>query len=278
VREPLVHFLLIGVVLFLVFGLSGDPKTPRKPRIVVTQADIDRLAESWSQTWQRPPTDEELVGLVDDFVRDEVYYRQALEMGLDRDDEIVHRRLRQKLEALSANLLAGIEPSEDDLRDFLARNPDLFRVESSISLSQVFFNPDRRGGSTDSDLREALERLQGTGPEAGAELGDPLGVPATLDSVSPAELRDRFGPDFATAVLSLPTGSWQGPVPSEYGEHLVYVRDRLEGRAPQLDQVREQVRRAWVAERRAEASREFYDEMRSRYDVVVEWPDGATGP
>jgi len=276
-REPLVHFLSIGVALFLVFGLAGDPKTSRKPRIVVTSADIDRLVATWSQTWQRPPTDEELVGLVDDFVRDEVYYRQALEMGLDRDDEIVHRRLRQKLESLTQNLLAGMEPSEADLRELLDREPERFRVEASISLSQVFFNPDLHGSSTEADLRSALARLQGAGPEAGADLGDPLAVASRLDSLSMSDLRGLFGSEFSTTVMSLPTGSWQGPVASEYGLHLVYVRERTDGRVPELDEVREEVRQEWIAERRAETSREFYDDMRARYDITVEWPDTGDG-
>jgi len=273
-REPLLHFVAIGAALFLLFALTGDSKPPADRQIVIGTGDIARLVEGWTTTWQRPPTRDELAGLVEDQVREEVLYRQALEMGLDRDDTIVRRRLRQKLEFLAEDLLSGIEPTEDELRQFLAQNPEAFRIDSSISLSQIFFNTDRRGASTKADLQAALSRLDSAGPLDGADLGDPLPLPGEFDAVSATDVRNLFGREFAEQVFELEPGRWQGPVESGYGLHLVFVRERTDGRVPALDEVRDEVRREWMTARRAEANEAFYRELRAKYDVTVEWPEG----
>lgn len=272
-REPLLHFLAIGAGLFLAFAIGGDSGEPQKPHIDVRAEDIARLAEGWQRTWLRPPTDDELTGLIDDFVKEEVYYRQALEMRLDHDDTIVRRRLRQKLEFLSEDLIAAIEPSEDDLQEFLTRNPETFRIESRIALSHVFFSPERRGAGTAGDVRSALARLEGAERAAGDDLGDPLPLPVDFEAASARELQEMFGPQFASAVFRLEPGRWQGPIESAYGLHLVFVAEVEEGRLPTLDEVRDEVRREWLAERRVGATADFYRELRSRYDVSIEWPD-----
>ena len=271
-HEPLLHFLAIGAALFVVFGLTGDSKPPANRRIEIGPQDIQRLVEGWTLTWQRPPTREELANLVEEQVREEVLYRQALEMGLDRDDTIVRRRLRQKVEFLSEDLISGLEPSDQELEQFLAAHPEPFRVEARISLAQIFFNRDRRGSATREDVQAALARLAGAGALDGTDLGDPLPLPRELESASLTDVRNLFGLEFAERVVDLEPGRWQGPVESGYGLHLVFVRDRTEGRVPSLEEVRDDVRREWKTARRAEAGEVFYRELRAKYDVTVAWP------
>ena len=146
-REPLVHFLVLGAGLFLLFGLVGDSNVAPADRIVVSSGRVAQLTQIFTRTWQRPPTEQELAGLIEDHVREEVYYREALAMGLDRDDTIVRRRMRQKLEFVTDDLVAAVTPTEEQLETYLRENPEAFRVPTRLSFQQIYFNRDRRGGS-----------------------------------------------------------------------------------------------------------------------------------
>ena len=270
-REPLFHFLILGAGLFALFGLVGDSEESRTGRIVVTVGQIQRLTEGWARTWQRPPTQQELNGLVEDFIREEVFYREALAMGLDRDDMIVRRRLRQKLEFLTDDIVSTVEPTEEQLRDHLAENAEQFRVDSSLSFDHVYFNRDRRGDAVTRDAEELLSRLETATSDVDlAALGDPLLLPGEYQQASLSEIAGRFGREFAVQLAELPVGRWVGPVESGYGLHLVLIRERIPGEAPAFEDVREAVEREWGAARRKAAAETFYQGLRERYSVVVE--------
>jgi len=268
-REPLLHFLLIGAALFWITGFFGGRASERPDRIALTAGDLEQLAVGFSRTWQRPPTAQELAGLVEERVREEIFYREALAMGLDRDDTIVRRRLRQKLEFLSEDL-AVLEPTDADLAAWLAAHPESFRSEPRVGFRQVYLSRDRRGDRLRGDALRVLEQLRaGDGrldPEA---LGDPLPLPAEADGLSAGEVSRLFGGDFTARLLELEPGGWEGPVESAYGLHLVFVRDRVPGRVPALGEVRDAVTREWLAQRRSEAREEFYRGLRARYQVEV---------
>jgi hypothetical protein len=275
-REPLVHFLLLGGVLFGVFALVGDRGSERASHIVVTPGHLEHLMVSFTRTWQRPPTAQELAGLIDDYIREEVLYREAVAMGLDRDDTIVRRRLRQKLEFVAEDVAAQAEPSEDDLRAYLQAHPEAFAIEPCFTFRQVYLDPLRRGAHLARDidrLRAELRHLDNTADLA--ELGDGVLLAHRFDNVSATEVRTIFGDTFAAGLTALTPGQWQGPVPSGYGVHLVYVSDRTAGRIPELAEVREAVRRAWANSRRLDANETLYRTLLRRYTVTIERPQAA---
>jgi len=272
-REPLVHFLLLGAALFLVFNIVGDSEESRTDRIVVSAGQVAQLTEAFKRTWQRLPTQPELDGLIEDHVREEVYYREAMAMGLDRDDMIVRRRMRQKLEFVTDDLVAAIAPTEEQLETYFAEHPDEFRVPSRVSFQQIYFSPDRRGEQAAHDAESLLATLSAAGSTidpTGA--GDALMLPGDFDNIFENDVARHFGTDFASALVDVPVGRWSGPVESAYGLHLVLIRERRPGVLPALEKVRDRVEREWEAARRKEATEAFYESLRGRYEVSVERP------
>ena len=272
-REPLLHFLVLGTAIFALAHLVGDPGDGRADRIALSTGDVEQLATGFERTWQRAPTPEELAGLVEERVREEVYYREALALGLDRDDTIVRRRLRQKMEFLSEDLAAA-EPTDAELEAWLRANPERFRIPPRMGFRQVFLSRERRGDRVRADAERLLAMLRaGDGGVEPAALGDPLPLPAEDADLSESEVAGLFGAGFAAQLFVLEPGAWQGPVESAYGVHLVFARERSPGRDPELAEVRDAVAREWSAARRDRAREEFYRELRERYDVRIEVPE-----
>lgn len=270
-HEPLFHFLALGAGLFLLFGLVGGSNEGRTDRIEVSATQVELLAEGFARTWQRPPTPQELNGLVENHIRDEIYYREALAMGLDRDDTIVRRRMRQKLEFLTDDIMAAVEPAEAELRTYLSEHQEKFKVAGRVTFEQIYFNRDRRGDAAVNDAEELLRRLQTNGANVDpGTLGDSLLLPAEYDDVSEDEVVSRLGRQFAESLDELPIGRWVGPIESGYGLHLVLIRHRQPAEVPAFDDVREIVEREWRADRRVEAKEAFYQGLRGRYEVIVE--------
>jgi PPIC-type PPIASE domain len=271
-REPLVHFLMIGAALFLLFEWGGGGGEER--RIVIPRGQVEHLAQSFELVWLRPPTGEELEGLVGDYVREEVAVREAIAMGLDRDDTVIRRRLRQKLEFLFEDNIDVHPPTDEDLQLWLENHPESFRSEPRISFRQVYVSRDRRGENADSFAREILEDLTRTGGDASRAsldaLGDPLMLPRDVSLSPRSEVARIFGEDFAATLLALDPGRWTGPIESGYGLHLVWVTERAEGRLPALAEVRDQVERELLTGRRKAELDLAYERLLSRYKVEVE--------
>ncbi len=277
-REPLVHFLVLGAGLFLVFSMVGDSDDASNDRIVISTARVAQLTEIFTRTWQRPPTEQELEGLIENHIREEVYYREALAMSLDRDDTIVRRRLRQKLEFLTDDLVASVDPTEKQLEAYFTEHANTFRVPSQLSFRQIYFNRDRRGRQATHDAESLLARLNGA--DSGVDtagFGDSLMLPGEYDLVSEDEVARRFGRGFAAALAELPLGRWSGPVESGFGLHLILIRERQPGSLPALAEVRDTVEREWRNARREEAGEAFYRGLRERYIVSVESPEVGDG-
>lgn len=273
-REPLVHFLLLGAGLFLLFGWVADDEGDRPDHIVVSSGQIEQLVATWTRTWQRPPTQQELDGLIEDYIRGEVYYREAVAMGLDRDDTIVRRRMRQKLEFFTDDLVDSAGPSEEQLAAFYHENADVFRVPGRIAFRQIYIDRDRRGERALDDALALLARLS-SGDEADLDrtaAGDSLLLPAEVGPSSRDEIARQFGRAFAESVFELPVGRWSGPVESGYGLHLVRIERRAEAALPSLDALRAEVEREWRAGRRKQAAEAFYQSLRERYEIRIESP------
>jgi parvulin-like peptidyl-prolyl cis-trans isomerase-like protein len=274
-REPLLHFLLLGAGLFIAYSLISRHSSTEPGKIVVTRGTIEHLEAGFARTWQRPPTDAELKGLIDDWVREEIATREAIALGLDKNDTVIRRRLRQKLEFVSDDIAAQTEPTDVDLNAYMQAHPDAFRAEPRFTFSQVYLNPQRHGGNLAHDATQLLARLKRAGGKADAsEFGDPSLLEQNFADVPGSEVGRQFGEEFATDLGKLPTGQWQGPVESGYGAHLVFIGERTEGRLPALAEVRDLVRREWGNARRSEWTERFYQALLKRYTVTIETEPG----
>ncbi len=267
-HEPLVHFVFLGVVIFT--GYSLFSKQISEPgNIVITKGDIAALTTGFVRTRHRPPTDEELEGLVRDRIRQEVYCREALALGLDKDDIIIQRRLQQKMEFIVNDNVEEAKPSDAALTDFLAKHPDKFKVEPRFTFRQVFLDPDKRGNSTEKDAARMLSILN-QGDADFQKSGDLTLLPSELSNARATEVSNQFGDAFALQLSQLPKGKWVGPVRSTYGLHLVRISERTEGGAPALADIREAASREWDDARRQEANEKFYQELLKNYKVTIE--------
>jgi hypothetical protein len=278
-REPALQFLLIGTGLFLAYGWLHGRASFSRDTIVITEGRVEQLAAGFAGLHRRPPTREELDGMVQDAVREEILYREAMALHLDADDVIVRRHLAQKLQFVSEDTHPVPEPTQAQLRDFLAQHPQQFEAERGYSFTQVFLNPQRHGSQLQADAQRLLAALR-TAPDDAALVkgGDPFLLDSHFERLPAGETARLFGADFEKALRTIATGQWQGPVTSSLGTHLVLLRLRDEPGPPQLADIQAEVRRAWMNEQRELANARFYAELRRRYDVKVELPAVSAEP
>jgi hypothetical protein len=276
-REPLLHFLVLGIAIFVAYGLLPRSRDiGERGRILVTRGQIEHLATGFARTWQRPPTPDELAGLVRDLVRDEVYSREAIALGLDRDDTVIRRRLRQKMEFVSEDSAAQVTPTDADLTAYLQAHPGTFRVEQRFTFTQVYLNPEKHGANLARDIAVLLAKLHQAGATIDpSTLGDSFLLEHQFAAMPRSEVAKQFGEPFATQLGGLAVGRWLGPVESGYGVHLVLVSERTESGLPALADVRDAVHREWTNARRLAANEKFYQDMLKRYTVTIEHPQVA---
>lgn len=270
IREPLAHFLLAGLVIFLFFGLLGSEADVGGRRIVVNEAQVRRLADQWSQTWQRPPTPSELDGLIRDYIKEEIYYREALKLGLDRDDVIVRRRLRSKMEFLANAEAETEEPSDTALQAWLDKHSAKYAADPAYSLDQVYVSTDGGIVAAEAKAKAILARLL-AGAEPGS-LGDPLGLPRSIDRAAAFDIERQFGDEFSSALKGLPVGKWSGPVPSGFGLHLVRVRSVELPHKPRLADIRKAVENDWREATREDRVAKAYQTLLDGYQIEIERP------
>lgn len=268
-HEPLVHFLVIGALLFVVFAWLGDGRG--SSRIVITPGQIDTITANFARTWQRPPTEPELKGQLDEYIREEIAIREATALGLDRDDTVIRRRLRQKLEFVAEDSIDAAPPTDADLQAWLDAHPDTFRLEPEIAFRQVYLDPERRGAAAEDDARRLREKLASAGSDTTVEsLGDSVMLPHDVPRSTRTDVAQQFGAEFAAGILTVATRQWVGPVRSNYGVHVVYVQERQDARLPALADVRPLVEREFTADRRRRQLETMYAQLLQRYEVVVE--------
>jgi peptidyl-prolyl cis-trans isomerase C len=275
-REPLLQFLLLGLTLFVVDRVLGEDPSQRgrDTRIVITDDDLRQMSVAWLAQGRSAPTPEEMRSLVDMRVREEILYREALALGLDKGDTIVKRRLAQKMEFLFEDVSALHEPTKDELRAWFEKNAERFARPPRASFRHLYFSPDRRGARTREDAARVLDTLRGkpaSAPE-GAALADRFMFQDYYGDRSFEEMAKLFGPRFAQALLQQPPGAWRGPIESGYGWHLVWVDSLTPSRVPAFEEVEAEAKTEWMANQRDETRRRAYEAMRSRYEVVLPAP------
>ena len=268
-REPLLHFLAIGGLIFLLFAALAEPGPEPTDTIVVGPGRIEQLATGFQAVWRRPPSDDELRAIVDDFVREEVYYREALTLGLDSNDTVIRRRLRQKMEFLTDTAADLLEPAVGELEAYFAANGETYRSRPQLSFEQIYLGETPGPDSVTLSL-SALRSDPGTDPSA---LGQSTLMPARFDLSPPNAIDGVFGQGFFERLAELSPGAWAGPVKSAYGVHLVRIRERLSARMPPLEEVRDAVLRDWKAAKALEIRELHYARLRERYDVEIQGAD-----
>jgi peptidyl-prolyl cis-trans isomerase C len=274
-REPLVLFLVIGLALFGMYAwMERGRSSNGNYRIALTLDDLKQLDISFVSQWHRQPTADEFRGLVESFIRQEVLYREGLAMGLDKDDTIVKRRMAQKMEFLSEDVASAHEPSTNELKAWFASNSQKFALADRATFRHLFFGFDRRGQNAESEAALAQSKLKGQPEDSviSKQLADPFMFQDYYADRAPDQLAKEFGPTFAVGLYKLKPGSWQGPVESGYGWHLIWIESLIPGRIPAFEEVEPDVKTAWLAAQKAIEWQKAYAKMRSKYEVVAPQP------
>jgi peptidyl-prolyl cis-trans isomerase C len=279
-REPLLHFLLLGVVLFAAYAYMqrGRGGVESSKQIALTFDDLRTMDMYFQSQWHRQPTPAEFQAMVEDKVREEVLYREGLAMGLDKDDEIVKRRIAQKMQFLAEDVASAHEPSTAEIKSWFDKNSSKFALPSRYSFRHIYFSPDKRGKNAQEDAAKVLAKIAGQPEDSKLAVasGDSFMFQDYYGDRTPEAIAKEFGPQFAVALEKLKPGSWQGPIESGYGWHLVFVDTVIPGRIPAFEEMEPDVKTAWLAEQKQQAWAKAYKEMRAKYTVLL--PDPSAQP
>jgi len=271
--EPLIQFLIIGAAIYGAYAMFATPEEDFRDTLVHVDSNrINGFISEWEARWNRPPTREEIDGLIQSYIKEDVLYRQAVSMGLNEDDPITRRRMAQKLEFLTSDLAMMIQPAEGELERYFSDNSEAYRAPDRMTFSQVFFDPDSRGNSTLEDAAEALLELQAAGvpTEESMQVGDGFMLQSDFVSVTATEAARQMGSGFVEAVVQLEPGSWHGPVLSGYGVHLVYVYSYKKSPPAVFEEVQAAVLENWQLEQREQFNADFLRNLKERYEIVID--------
>jgi hypothetical protein len=275
-REPLLHFLVIGLALFAGYrALNPEPdRRESSNRIEVTEADRRQLAIAWTAQWRRPPTPEELRGLLESKIREEILYREALALGLEKGDAIVIRRLAQKMEFLAEDVSNVREPQVDELKMWFEKNRERFASPARVSFRHLYFSFDQRHERARDDAVRSMEVLadKPVGAPESEKLADPFMFQDNYGDRLPAQVAGVFGGKFAETLFELKPGAWQGPIESGFGWHLIWVDSMTPGRVPAFEEAEPMVKSEWITEQRAESKRKMFEAMKARYEIILSEP------
>jgi peptidyl-prolyl cis-trans isomerase C len=275
-REPLLHFMFIGLAVFAVYAYMhrGRGGVESSKQIVLSLDELQQMDTYFVSQWHRQPAPAEFQALVEDKVREEVLYREALAMGLDKDDTIVKRRMAQKMQFLAEDVAAAHEPSTAELKAWFEKNSSKFALPGRYSFRHLYFSPDKRGRDARDNAAEVLTKIAGQPEDSklAVSLADAFMFQDYYGDRTPEALAKEFGPQFAVALEKVKPGSWQGPIESGYGWHLVFVDTVIPGRIPVLEEIEPDAKTGWLAEQKATAWRKAYAEMRAKYAVVLPGP------
>jgi hypothetical protein len=265
--------MFIGAVIYLLYGVFAEPVPEADDKtIVVTAGEIEWMQTAWQKRWNRPPTAEEFDGLIQQYIKETVLYREALTMGLNKHDQVIRRRLAQKLEFLAKDLVALTPPTEAELQSYFDEHQERYQEPVLYTFTQVFIDPDKRGDTTldDAEAIKANLILKGDAVEDPGALGDDFMLQNYYPEKDVVEIQKLFGSGFTESLVELSPGQWHGPVLSGYGVHLVYISSVSEPPAPEFAALRERVVQDWTMEKGEELNDKFYASLRDQYTVVIE--------
>lgn len=269
-HEPLVHFFVLGLLLFALYAVVNDDSGRSAEEIFISQARLTGLSANFEKTWQRPPTEDERQSLIDAWVREEILYREGVAIGFDLDDPVIRRRVAQKMSFVADGLVPD-SPDDAELEAWLVANVSDYQIAAIYTLQQVYIDPQRHTDNFDAFANSIRASLH-EGADA-KSLGDSTLLPAEIASSSSVELTRVFGSEFVSALAEVSVGNWQGPIRSGYGLHFVKIDEHIAARKPQLDEVRSAVERDMLSDQSQEISEAFYTALRERYTLRIEPPE-----
>ena len=264
-KEPLLHFVLIGACLFGLYAWLNPGATQGDKRIVVDQGQINHLVQRFKLVWQREPNEKELQGLIEDFIIEEIYYREALAMGIDKNDPVIRRRLRQKMELYTDNLASTLAPTDAVLNDYLQQHADKFKTDTRYSIKQIFVNSD----VDTNNLNQRLAAIESDLQKGKAVQGDRSLLPASFNNTDAFSIDRTFGKGFATKLDALPLNEWSKPLPSGMGMHFVFVSERQPGQLPELAGIRQQVEREWRFDQAQSIDSTLREKLLASYQIEI---------
>ena len=269
--------MFIGVFIYLLYGVFAEPAVEETDKtIIVSAGEVAWMKTAWQKRWNRPPTDAEFDGLIQQYIKETVLYREALTMGLNKHDQVIRRRLAQKLEFLAKDLVALTPPGEEELQTYFDTHQARYQQATRYTFTQVFIDPDKRGDTTLDDAEEIKATLIAQGAkilEDAGTLGDEFMLQNYYPEKDMLDIQKQFGNGFTESLIKLSSGQWHGPVLSGYGAHLVYVSSIFEPPATVFAEVRERVTQDWTADRSEELNNQFYASLKEQYTIVIEEPD-----
>jgi peptidyl-prolyl cis-trans isomerase C len=265
-KEPLLHFLVAGGLLFAgYFWIHRGEKKEDPRRIEITSNQIQQIELDWRARWQRPPTQDELQAGISDELRQEVLYREALDLGLDKNDTIVKRRMAQKMDFLTDEISALRDPAPGEVEAWFEKNRAQYLPPPLATFHHLYFSSDKRGAKAEADARQAMGALQSRDSRG----GDALMFQPSYSEQTQDQVARIFGTKFSERLYKLEPGGWRGPVESGFGWHLVWVDALVAGEAPAFEAVATQAKADWIAEQRAELKRTAFEAMKAHYDIVI---------
>lgn len=271
--EPLIQFLVIGAAIYGAYALFGTPEEDFRDTLVYVDSNrINAFISEWESRWNRPPTKEEIDGLIQSYIREDVLYRQAVAMGLNEDDPITRRRMAQKLEFLTGDLAMMVQPAEGELEAYFEENEAAYRQADQLTFIQVFLDPDSREESTLIDAAQLLVQLQAKGlpDDQTLQAGDQNMLQNYFQLATTLSIARQLGNGFTESVMELEPGKWHGPVLSGYGVHLVYVYDHLVAPPAEFEGVKASVLENWQLSQRESFNAEFLKSLKERYEIVID--------
>ena len=267
-HEPLSHFVLASGLVFFLYSLIGSDIDSGR-QVVIDKAVVERLKSGWRLRANREPTAAELNGLLADHLYEELFSREARALGLEYGDPVIRRRLTQKMSLLTESAAQQAEPGADTLLAWYEAYPELYRTEPRLGFKHIYFSHDRPGGQAAEDAGALLSRLEGAAATAGVpDLGDSFMLPREFTDIGQSQLGRLFGEEFAASLLALETGSWQGPILSGYGYHLVYLYQVHDAKPIPFEESRPRVLQDWQRARYEQAEQDLLEELKSRYEII----------
>ncbi len=268
IHEPLFHFLLLGAGIFILY-LLVQKNTSGDHQIIINDNDVAHISSLYESQWHHPPTSDELTGLISEKIRQEVFYREALKMNLDQNDEIVKQRLAEKMEFLSNDLSKLVEPPTDEkLKTYFEKNKDKYLTPYSLNFYQIILTPERHTDTRES-AAELLRQFSNAKPEELKNQGDPSYLSFYFSNESAAKLKVDFAGEMAESIRTLPLNKWAGPIKSAYGWHLVYITKKVAPHLPSFSEVKKDLKRDYQNDQEQESRTEVYLDLKKNYEIEI---------
>lgn len=274
-NKPVIRFFFIGSIMYLiyVFIIQLNSNTQNQDNtITITSGEIMSLEEKWTSRFKRSATELEMQSLVEQHIEETILFKEAVKMGLNKNDDVIRQRMAQKLQFLSDDLIRPEPPSDDELRDFFYKNTNSYKPADRVTITQIYLDPKKRGDKISDDAKKLLTKLNKIGsPESNfSAYGDTFNLQSYFLQRSKSELSMLFQGEFAKFAFLSEPNKWQGPVNSGYGMHIIYIHEKQIGITPEFEEIKDRIREDWMIEKQKGINNIYIDGLLSRYEIIFE--------